>query len=318
MDNIMNNKNRYSSIFIVILILFTIINFFFLVNSLEAQEPDRASTLPDLSGLAWIEGDLFLGIHDAKNYPGKENWPRVSLVHLPQSELQGVTWREIDFLFTGPNVHSSDMESACRIPHNEGFLFVESGQEGAPYQRIFYAKYDNDSLQIKSHIIWPVEVKNVEATEVCQVGDRLIFLYAERAEGCDSTKLRWAMLSLAPFRIGEFEEITYESVDPIGKGARPIVAMDIDNDGFIFIVSAYDSGSNNGPFRSVVWRIGKITEDEKNNPMVILNENKRIANLDGLKVESLAIRETDETKQIFVGTDDENYGGIIRLLPVPD
>ncbi|MCK9400684.1 MAG: hypothetical protein M0Q51_11920 [Bacteroidales bacterium] len=31
---------------------------------------------------------------------------------------------------------------------------------------------------------------------------------------------------------------------PVGPGARPIVAMDIDSDGFIYIVSAYDSGSD--------------------------------------------------------------------------
>lgn len=295
--------------------IFPVIILVFVSNISLTQNLQKATTLPDLSGLAWIEGDLFLGIHDAKNYPGTEDWPRFSLVHLPHLELRGVTWQEIDILFPGPNTISSDLESACRIPGNKGFLFAESGQEGDPYRRIFYATYDNDSLQIKSHIVWPVKVKNVEATEVCQLGDRLVFLYAERAEGHKSTKLRWALLSLDPFEIGEFDEITYEGIDPIGEGARPIVAMDIDSEGFIYIVSAYDSGDNNGPFRSVVWRVGKIIADEMDNPQVILNENKRIANLDGLKVESLTIREMDDEKEIFIGTDDENYGGIIRLLP---
>jgi hypothetical protein len=41
-----------------------------------------------------------------------------------------------------------------------------------------------------------------------------------------------------------------------------------------------------------------------------------LANLDGLKVESIVVREPIEGgKQIYVGTDDEHYGGIIRLLP---
>jgi hypothetical protein len=141
-------------------------------------------------------------------------------------------------------------------------------------------------------------------------------MYAERADGVPATKLRWARLSLNPLKIDKFKEITYEGVDPVGKGARPIVALDVDSDGFIYIVSAYDSGSDDGPYRSVVWRIGKMIADGDGNPQVRLGENKRLANLDGLKVESIAIRESNEGgKQIYVGTDDEHYGGIIRLLP---
>jgi len=38
--------------------------------------------------------------------------------------------------------------------------------------------------------------------------------------------------------------------------------------------------------------------------------------LDGLKVESITVRESEKSgKQVYVGTDDEHYGGIIRLLP---
>jgi len=98
--------------------------------------------------------------------------------------------------------------------------------------------------------------------------------------------------------------------------ARPIVALAVDNAGFIYSASAYDSGNDDGPFRSVVWRIGKIIADKEGNPQVELGEGKRLATLDGLKVESIAVRETEEGgRQIYVGTDDENYGGIIRLLP---
>jgi hypothetical protein len=43
----------------------------------------------------------------------------------------------------------------------------------------------------------------------------------------------------------------------------------------------------------------------------------RLGNLDGLKVERIAIREKVESgNQIYIGTDDEHYGGILRLLPV--
>lgn len=316
MNDYKKNVNHHQRVFYKIIFLYTSILTSFLTSPVDAQELAHASTLPDLSGLAWIEEDLFLGVHDAKRNPEKYNWSRVSIVHLPKSELQGVTWQPLNLKFPGPEGRSSDMESACRIPGGKAFLFAESGQEGERDRRIFYAVYNNGMLQIESHIVWPVDIKNVEATEVCRVGDQLVFLYAERAAGLPSTKLRWATLSLNPLRIGKFEEISYEGVDPVGKGARPIVALDVDSDGFIYIVSAFDSGSDDGPYRSVVWRIGKMIADGDGNPQIRLSENKRLANLDGLKVESIAVREGNEgSKQIYVGTDDEHYGGIIRLLP---
>lgn len=276
----------------------------------------RASTLPDLSGLAWVEDDLFIGVHDAKRNSEKYYWPRISLVRLPKSELEGVIWQSLDLKFPGPEGPSSDLESASRIPGGKGFLFAESGQKGEGARRIFFAVYCNGKVNIESQVTWPVPVENVEATEVCQVGQQLVFLYAERAEGLSATKLRWAKLSLNPLEFGAFKEVTYEGVEPVGKGARPIVALAVDTDDFIYSVSAYDSGNDDGPFQSVVWRIGKMIADEKGNPHVELGEGKRLATLDGLKVESIAICESDKGgKQVYVGTDDEHYGGIIRLLP---
>jgi len=281
-------------------------------NSSQADEPARPSTLLDLSGLTWVAGDLFLGVHDAKDDPQEKDRPRVSTVRLPKSELQGVIWDPVELEF--PGGRSSDLESACSIPGGHGFLLCESGQEGK--RRIFHAVYDEGRLSIESHIQWPIEIKNVEATEVCRVGDRLMFLYAERAESQPSTQLCWAPFSLDPLEIGAFQSVKYAGVDPVGKGSRPLVALDIDRDGLIYSVSAYDSGSDDGPYRSVVWQIGKITNDVRGAPVVVLGDAKRLATMDGLKVESIAVRKTgDGHKQVFVGTDDEHYGGILRLLP---
>lgn len=282
--------------------------------SADPQDVTPASTLPNLSGLVWVEDNLFIGIHDAKRNSEEYNWPRISLVRLPESEMEGVTWQSLDLKF--PGGPSSDLESASPIPGTRGFLFAESCQEGKGARRIFFAAYSNSTLKIVSKVTWPVPVENVEATEVCLVGQQLVFLFAERADSLSSTHLRWATLSLHPLEFGPFQEVTYEGVDPVGPGARPIVALAVDADGFIYSVSAYDSGNDDGPFRSVVWRIGKMIADEEGNPQVELGEGERLATLDGLKVESIAVRESNEGgKQVYVGTDDEHYGGIIRLLP---
>lgn len=276
----------------------------------------RPSTLPNVSGLSWVEGNTFVGVHDAKNNDEKKNWPRLSIIQTATNEFEGVKWEPVYPVFPGPGGLSSDLESCSRIPEGKGYLFVESGQEGSSFKRIFHGVLDSNTISIVDYIDWPVEISNVEATEVFQVNDELIFLYAERAENKPSTKIRWANLSLNPLSFGDFNEVVYEAIDPVGLNSRPIVAMDIDSDGFIYTVSAYDLNIDSGPFRSVVWKIGQISTDLQGNPFVDLNRNQRVADLDGLKVESIAISEVPgDSKKIYIGTDDEYYGGIIRLLP---
>ncbi|HSG67316.1 MAG TPA: hypothetical protein VK994_01320 [Bacteroidales bacterium] len=285
----------------------------------ESGDGDRytlPSTLPDLSGLSWVEADLFIGLHDAKNDTSENIRPRISLLHLPRSSNEGVNWEPLLLTFPGPAGLSSDLESSCRIPGSNDFLFVESGQEGDGFRRMFHAVYDEGIIHIKDYVSWPLEVTNVEATEICRVGGQLFFFFAERAEDSAYTKLRWAKFSLEPLSFGVFDEIKYESVDPVGPRTRPIVAMDIDSDGFIYTASAFDPGIDSGPFRSVIWRIGSVADNGQGRPVVNLDAGIRLANLDGLKVESIAIRELPGgAKELFFGTDDENYGGIIRLLP---
>lgn len=287
-----------------------------MVGQGHAEVRKNPSTLMDLSGLAWINDDLFMCVHDAKNGRGEKDWPRISLLELPLSGFDGVIRESVYMEFPGFGGLASDLESICRIPGGKDFLLAESGQAGEDHRRIFHAVYEDGGLAITEYVAWPVPVTNVEATEVCRINDRLVFLYAERAEGSKTTQLRWADLSLNPLGFGAFSEVTYVAMDPVGQGARPVVAMDIDSDGTIYIASAYDPGIDNGPFRSVIWQIGRVTTDEKGNPLVVLESGKRLATLDGLKVESIAIRELPgQNREIFFGTDDENYGGIIRLLP---
>ena len=272
--------------------------------------------LLDLSGLAWIGGDQFLGVHDAKDTPEKRDWPRLSLLRLPQSEDRGIVYRPIDVKFPVPEGRPNDLESACRLPDGKGFLLCESGQEGVGDRHIFHAVFHDGKLQIKSFTRWPVKIKNVEGTEVCRIGEQLIFLYAERADSEPSTELRWCSLSLDPWKFGPFSQVKFTCPDPTGKGARPIAGMDVDDDGEIYIVAAHDPGSDDGPYRSVVWWIGRLESDQNGSAQITLRNPERMATLDGLKVESIAIRQSASgNRQVFVGSDDEHYGGILRPLP---
>lgn len=277
----------------------------------------RASRLPDLSGLAWMGDDLFLTVHDAKN-PEEINLPRVSLLKLPTG-LDGILWKPLRVEFLGQK--SNDFESAARIPGMREILLVESTEEQQekPFsRRIFLAELNDRQVQIVDVITWPTQTKNVEGSAVARVKGNLIFIYAERAQGQGDTKIHFADLMLEPLDIGGFKDAgVFTSPKPKGKNARPVTAMEVDRSGVIYVASAEDPGDDNGPFRSAVYKIGRV-EMENSEPKVILDDKPTLlATLDGLKVESLAVRkQPGKNLEIFVGLDDENYGGTLRPIPL--
>jgi hypothetical protein len=124
-------------------------------------------------------------------------------------------------------------------------------------------------------------------------------------------------------RFGSFSSVTFANPNPAAFN-RPVVAMDVDSAGQIYVAAAFDAEAaklpdpDNGPFASAVYRIGVVTETA-GIPAVRLFESPLLeGTMDGFKVESVAIREDAEHGfQIFVGLDDENYGATLRLLPEP-
>ncbi|MCP4211870.1 MAG: DUF333 domain-containing protein, partial [Halieaceae bacterium] len=283
--------------------------------NVSAQPRRRASTLPDVSGLAWIAGDSFLAVHDAK-YPEEAALPRVSLLQLPRG-LDGIRWRPLAMQVQGPK--SNDFESIARIPETRRVLLVESTEEQdeKPFsRRIFLAQVSRPALRIVDTIEWPTATHNVEGTAVAPVGQGYLFIYAERAEGEGSTQIRYATLNLNPLQIGEFNDAgAFTSPGPTGDDARPLTAMEVDSNGVIYVASAEDPGDDNGPFRSAVYTIGQVSFEDGTATVMLDPEPSLLATLDGLKVESLAVRELPGVdRELYVGFDDENYGGTLRKI----
>jgi hypothetical protein len=273
-----------------------------------------ASKLPDLSGLVWLDGDRFLAVHDAKN-PGEVDRRRVSLVSLPTS-LDGVTWRPLTVRWPQPLGPSSDLESAARIPDTDDVLVVESGDDGSEFHRIIRTRVSGPRLEVLEFADWPAEIENVEGTAVARVGAQLVFVYAERAQGDQNTAIRWASLEIDPLEFGSFQEAVFASPDPTGPDARPVTALEVDGAGRLYASAATDADDDNGPFRSVVYEIGQFELVDGEARLSLYEAPRRIATLDGLKVEAVAVRpDSGGGVQVFVGFDDENYGGTVRRLP---
>jgi hypothetical protein len=284
------------------------------------RDLDQASGLPDLSGMSWIEGDCFLAVHDAKI--SESGNPRVSLVYLP-FDAKGITWKPQTVVF--PGEESNDLESVARIPGTNDILLVESGDSSNDfkYQRIFRARVENDTVRVINETSWPVPVYNVEASAVAAIGERHVFLYAERAQNQPHTELRWAIFEPETLIFGQFQSVKFRNPDPLAFN-RPLVAMDLDSSGLIHIASAFDAEAaglldpDNGPFSSAVYCIGKLILEDGRPRVTLFKKPKLEGFLQGFKVESVAIRESEEYgSQIFIGTDDENYGATMRLLAPP-
>lgn len=281
------------------------------------QEKRAASTLLDLSGFAWVEGNRFLAIHDSKN-PDEKERPRVSLVWLPTSS-DGIFWQSLEVAWPASLGISNDLESIARIPSTEQFLLIESGEKsfaGQQCKRIFLAELQKEHLKILSTTNLPA-VKNIEGAAVARIGKRLIFIFAERADHRSSSDIQWVELQLAPLQLGSGGRARFTPVGFTGKNWRPVSAIESDARGHLFVATAFDTDDDNGPFRSVIWRIGQVKLDIDKRVKVVLKATpERLAILDGLKVEGLAIRETVGKLELFAGTDDENYGATIRLIPL--
>jgi hypothetical protein len=93
---------------------------------------------------------------------------------------------------------------------------------------------------------------------------------------------------------------------------RPLVGIEVDSSGHVYAVAAFDPDSDAGPFRSAVMVIGRV----ENGRVILDPEPTVLSVMDGLKAESVAVRGQGNSRELFVGTDDENYGGTLRQLPL--
>jgi hypothetical protein len=287
-------------------------------NQAAIQSGHFANTVPDFSGLAWVEGDTFLAVHDAKN-PSENGRPRLSLLRLPES-LAGITWKPLAIDWPPPQGWSSDLESIARVPGTEMYLLVESGErrsDGQRFRRVYLVQLKNAQAVLLFFAELPGVFENIEGSAVARLGDRLIFICAERGDGKLNSEVYWTDLQLDPLRFGTFRKTSFKSVGFAGKNKRPVSAIDIDASGRIYVASAYDP-DDNGPFTSVIWRAGHIRADRNKRVRLVFHMKPlKLATLDGLKVESLAVREGKEgTIELFAGMDDEYYGGAVRPIQV--
>jgi hypothetical protein len=278
----------------------------------------------DFSGIAFLEQEIFpqqeafLVVHDAKFDTEERDQPRVSLVKTPTSldGIQVVPQTSLKF-----DLIPNDLESVAIVPGRKGALLAESGVSSDPDQAmIYYITWDAElTFRVESANKWPTDVTNVEATAVASIGDKLWFLYAERADGLKTTQIRGTELNIGNHGTLQFgDKWTSERFTPPvpeePADARPASALNIDTDGTIYVASAFDPGDL-GPFKSAVWDAGTVAVDSADDLVLNLTDKPvAVAISDGLKIEAIALNADKSVRPIFIGMDDEDYGGALRPL----
>ncbi|MFI7240645.1 hypothetical protein [Streptomyces qinglanensis] len=284
----------------------------------------------EFSGIAWLAtrkratvpgGDeepreVFLVCHDTRDNDAERDLPRLSLVRTPV-DPRGIDVQELDVDF--PSV-PNDLESIARVPGRDEALLVESNADGDdPDPTIYLARWDRKlNIRIAGSAPWPSTPQplvNVEATAVATIGGHDYFVYAERAEGSDTTLVNMTRLRIS--RSGritfgtEWVSVPFTAAQP--PGARPASGMDIDDEGNLYISAAYDPGDL-GPFDSAVYRAARIRPGGPLGAELVPMRPQLLARSSGLKVEGVAL--VDGSFPIFISDDDEDYGGLLRQLRV--
>ncbi|MEV2275592.1 hypothetical protein AB0I72_08395 [Nocardiopsis sp. NPDC049922] len=281
----------------------------------------------EFSGITWLATaaagnggepqQIFLVCHDARDDYAERDLPRLSIVRTPV-DTDGIIVQELDVAF--PSV-PNDLESIARVPHRNEALLVESNADGTdPDPTIYLARWDEDlDIEIVGAVPWPATPEplvNVEATAVATVRGRDYFVYAERAQGSDTTNVNMTRLWIGEG--GEIEfggrwvSVSFTAPEP--PDARPASGMDIDGEGNVYISSAFDPGDL-GPFDSAVYRAAVVRPGGSLGARLRpVEPPEELARSSGLKVEGVAL--VDGSFPMFVSDDDEDYGGLLRQLRV--
>lgn len=282
------------------------------------------------SGMATHGHGSYLVVHDTK---GHKDDPRLGLLEITPDD--GTCYRPLDVAdWKHPDGRSSDLESACALPGRSGELLVaESGSWKGRVGRVFHVRVAEGRAEVLEAYELPLFVDNSEDQEgdnfegmVCVGLDRLdddqvLVILGERggSEAYETGLLRWGTLDLGRESLDWYEDgratlpVTAPGSWPGRVSKRDISDLYADSGGALWAVASAEAGDN-GPFRSVVYRLGKVTEDA-GQPVELEQHPSAAWTVDGFKIEALAApTERVKGSLLSVGSEDENLGGVWRAL----
>lgn len=294
---------------------------------------------PALSGAQRWDGSTVLVVHDAKS--GIENSvPRLGLIDLrqPATGYTPLVWPPGEPI-------PSDLESVCAIPgHPDEFLVAESGYykpDDAPAEekprdgRIFWVTLSRPAggapavVTVLKTFQWPDVLSgqkdprkpythDIEGIVCVMCGESTLLVAADRAGGLYWGPLDLKLKSGSKINLPGYLDVKAE-FPSLQAFPRLVTELHVDAKRQLWAAAAFEpketeAGTGGGPFRSAVYQLGTLNVNLAN-PIELAKANPRQVSIGGLKVEALT--STNESDRLFMGTDDESFGGLWRLIQHP-
>ncbi len=289
-----------------------------------AVAPVRGREIPGYSGLAKIDGNRFLVVHDTKS---QNEGSRLGILEIGEgaratyTPLAVGTWPE-------PWGRSNDMEGVCAMPGRPGeFLAVEASFWRGRPRRLLHFEIGARSATVPFAVELPPAGPDdesdgavyYEGIACAAAGDGRTLVILGQYGGDGPARLRWGS-----YRDGElrFDDVGREGLAVAVPGewwGRPRAIGDLHLDGGLLWAAASEDPGDQGPFRSLIYELARV-EPTESVPVRLLREPRVAWTVDGFKIEALAApADLTPGSPLSFGTEDEAYGGVWRPLgPVPE
>lgn len=278
---------------------------------------------PGISGMAPMADGRYLIVIDTKSYSSEARFGLLDAVAKGGSHFQAL---EVD----GWDKHgglSNDLEAVCALSgrHDE-FLALESSYRDADYGRVLHVQVRDGRVQLKKALALPRERSNgkdgmgYEGLACRPIdGDRYLLVLGER--GGSKVRPR-GTLRFGTFDAGR-ETLDWQAteIDLHAPGSwlsvpphRDIADLYADDEGALWAVAASDP-DDYGPFRSLVWLVGKLDVRNLAHPLTLAPVKEPRWVIDGFKVEAVSAPDARIPGSLLsIGSEDEKLGGVWRAL----
>jgi len=236
-----------------------------------------------------------VGVKDTKL---EDDSRRVVLVSRDTGAVQEL---DVDWSQTG---RARDLEAIAPGRKRGEYLAVEGSSFGENRARLFELQVSADGGEAnKSHQL-PDFGQEVEGlVSLANEDGSQTVLFGGRGDENGASRIYWGSLSKEGLKFSP-EGLEGKPVEApyLGEGQRSIADLALDNKGQLWATAAVDEGDQ-GPFDSMVYRVGHLTEG---GPAPFQNSGGGGARIQGTKGEALVAYDGGS---FYMGSDNESLGG---------
>ncbi len=279
-----------------------------------------------LSGMEKLNDSSYVVVYDKKNY---NSGNRIAILTAKgksgykTDEVEVKNWKDL----LGK---SSDLESVCAVPDTKNeFFIIESSYWMGKYGRIFHIRISGNKAEVLNvyHIPDKKDIDNAsgfnfEGSICLKQNNNLYIILGERG---GSKKHPEGSLIVGILRDGEssidwasYKDKIIQVKAPFSdinlKETRSISDLYLNVSGEIFASAAVDKGDN-GPFKSIIYKIGIVSFENDNLIITPATDSKPLWTIDGFKIEAISSAPSHfKDAKMSIGTEDENYPGVWRVI----